>query len=73
MFGTYCWLGVPKIQKMQIITPPNKGTISREVHFIPKIYSQIVPLHPLFWPEYKNAIEQKSVQEVSRMFTSIYL
>ena len=22
MFGTYCWLGVPKIQKVQIITPP---------------------------------------------------
>ena len=22
MFGTYCWLGVPKIQKVQIIIPP---------------------------------------------------
>ena len=22
MFGTYSWLGVPKIQKVQIITPP---------------------------------------------------
>ena len=22
MFGTYCRLGVPKIQKVQIITPP---------------------------------------------------
>ena len=28
MFGTYCWLGVPKIQKVKIITPPNLDTVT---------------------------------------------
>ena len=40
MFGTYCWLGVPKIQKVQIITPPitRKDLVSP---LQPCIYSEL--------------------------------
>ena len=30
MFGTYCRLGVPKIQKVQIITPPPLFMLARK-------------------------------------------
>ena len=33
MFGTYCRLGVPKIQKVQIINPPKKRNIHDKIEY----------------------------------------